>query len=68
MIVYTKTNETADSYIEKISADLKKSYNLTVATSDELIQNAVFAHGALRISAREMKLRLEQYSSKHLNT
>ncbi|MBQ4375971.1 MAG: NYN domain-containing protein, partial [Erysipelotrichales bacterium] len=61
-IVYTRTNETADSYIEKVSADLKKQYRLLVATSDELIQNAVFAHGALRISARELEMRLEGYS------
>ncbi|MDO4466648.1 MAG: NYN domain-containing protein, partial [Bacillota bacterium] len=54
-IVYTKHNQTADSYIEKAVRDLKKEYNLLVATSDGLIQNAILAQGARRMSARELE-------------
>lgn len=54
-IVYTKHNQTADSYIEKAVHDLKKEYNLLVATSDGLIQNAILAQGARRMSARELE-------------
>jgi predicted RNA-binding protein with PIN domain len=59
MIVYTREDETADSYIEKTTHDLRNEYRMTVATSDSLIQNAVFAHGGYRISARELKMRIE---------
>lgn len=58
-IIYTRTNETADEYIEKLSRELRDTYDITVATSDALIQNAIFAHGALRMSARELKSRIE---------
>ena len=54
-VVYTKTGETADEYIEKLTSELSRSYELTVATSDALIQNAVFAQGAVRISARMLE-------------
>ena len=58
-IVYTRTNETADEYIQKIAAELRNTYDITVASSDALIQNAVFAQGALRMSSRELLSRIE---------
>jgi predicted RNA-binding protein with PIN domain len=58
-IVYTKTDETADEYIERITRELKDTYEMTVASSDGLVQNAIFAHGALRMSARELQSRIE---------
>ncbi len=58
-IVYTKTDETADEFIEKTAYDLKGKYNLYVATSDGLIQNAVFAQGANRIPARQLIQEIE---------
>lgn len=58
-IVYTRTDETADEYIERITRELKNTYEMTVASSDALVQNAIFAHGALRLSARELKSRIE---------
>ena len=54
-IVYTRADETADSYIERISLELKDRYAIRAATSDGLIQNAVLAHGGLRMSARELE-------------
>lgn len=54
-VVYTRTNQTADQYIEEITHEMKKKYNLIVVTSDNLIQNAVFAQGAMRMSARELE-------------
>ncbi|MBQ2688833.1 MAG: NYN domain-containing protein [Solobacterium sp.] len=57
-IVYTRADQTADSYIEKITSDLKGQYRFTAATSDGLIQNSVKAHGGLRISARELRTRI----------
>jgi len=52
-IVYTKTAETADEYIEKTSRELSKDYRVRVATSDNLEQIIVFGNGAHRISAKE---------------
>jgi len=52
-IVYTKTAETADEYIEKTSKELSKDYRVRVATSDNLEQIIVFGNGAHRISASE---------------
>ncbi len=54
-VVYTRSGQTADSYIEKASLDLKNDYDVVVATSDALIQNAALAHGAMRMSARELE-------------
>ena len=52
-IIYTQYNQTADSYIERIVSELKKKYQLTVASSDGLIQNSILAQGCQRMSARE---------------
>ncbi len=52
-VVYTHSNETADAYIERLVYENKNLYDMTVATSDGLIQNAIFAQGAKRMSARE---------------
>ena len=54
-VVYTRTNETADIYIEKKAHELKNQYRLIVATSDALIQNTIFSQGALRMSSRELE-------------
>ncbi|MBR2067839.1 MAG: NYN domain-containing protein [Solobacterium sp.] len=62
-IVYTKTNETADAYIERIVQDLVKDYYVIVASSDALIQNAIFAYGGYRMSAREMENQMEAIES-----
>ncbi len=58
-VVYTKTDETADAWIERAGYEYRSQYALSVATSDGLIQNAVFSQGALRISAREFKNRID---------
>ena len=57
-IIYTKADQTADAYLEKSAYDLKNQYRVTYATSDALIQNAVFSQGALRMSAKELESRL----------
>lgn len=54
-IVYTKENETADAYIEKLADEVGRMYNILVATSDWLEQQVVLGRGAARISARELR-------------
>ncbi|MDD6467806.1 MAG: NYN domain-containing protein, partial [Erysipelotrichaceae bacterium] len=64
-IVYTKTAQTADSYIELASHELSKDYQVTVATSDGLEQIIVFGQGAIRISAREFEREIQYLHSTH---
>ena len=54
-VIYTRTDMTADAWIEKRVHDLKGKVDLTVVTSDALIQNAVLAGGARRMSSRELE-------------
>ena len=53
-VVFTKTAQTADAYIEKATHELANKYNITVATSDGLEQLIVTGQGARRMSAREL--------------
>ena len=59
-LVYTKEGETADQYIEALSAEIGKNYSVRVATSDSLVQLSSFRSGVLRMSARELREEVEQ--------
>ena len=54
-VVFTKTAETADHYIEKFAHENGKKYNVTVATSDGVEQVIIRGQGCLLISAREFE-------------
>ncbi|WP_026688643.1 NYN domain-containing protein [Alteribacter aurantiacus] len=59
-IVYTKEKETADERIEKLVRSLKRvDTEISVATSDFVEQRVIFASGALRKSARELRTEVE---------
>ncbi len=58
-IVYTQEAETADSYIERISHELAKDYRVRVATSDALEQMIILGNGAMRVSANEFHMMVE---------
>ncbi len=58
-IVYTKENETADSYIEKQLDKIGRYEHVRVATSDNSIQQIVLARGGTRVSAQEMIIEIE---------
>jgi hypothetical protein len=63
-VIYTKENETADERIERLIKKLKNvKTQVYVATSDYTEQRTIFAQGALRISARELKIELEDMES-----
>lgn len=53
-LVYTKHGETADSYIERLSAQMPKYIGMRVVTSDLLEQSQVFSSGAMRMSSAEL--------------
>ena len=55
-VVYTKTAQTADSYIEQATHRLAKEYQVIVATSDGMEQLIAISQGAVRISSRQLAL------------
>jgi len=60
-VIFTKESETADERIEKLAASLNNRRDqIYVATSDSTEQWVVFAKGALRISARELEIEVEE--------
>ncbi|MBQ9695141.1 MAG: NYN domain-containing protein [Oscillospiraceae bacterium] len=54
-IVYTKEAETADTYIERVSHELKGEQRVRVATSDGTEQVIILGNGAYRMSAAELR-------------
>ncbi|MFD1929730.1 NYN domain-containing protein [Sporosarcina siberiensis] len=64
-VVYTRENETADERIEKLVIKMaSRSVQVHVATSDLTEQWVIFAHGALRISARELEIEMDDIDKK----
>lgn len=61
-IIFTKENETADSYIEKFIAQYKNKRHaeLKVVTNDMAEQQLVLGKGATRVSTRELELDLQK--------
>lgn len=54
-VVFTKENETADHYIERVLDSFGRIKRIRVATSDWLEQQMVLSRGGTRISARELE-------------
>ena len=52
-VVYTKQNQTADAYIEKITHDLGPDYSIRVVTGDYLLQISALTAGVSRMTAGE---------------
>ena len=52
-IVYTKENESADLYIERLLHDIGRNESVRVVTSDNLIRLSALGSGIRRTSARE---------------
>ncbi|WP_199616590.1 NYN domain-containing protein [Paenibacillus alkalitolerans] len=60
-VYYTKEKETADECIERLVKELsRRRRQIYVATSDLTEQNVAFGSGALRVSARELLLRIQE--------
>lgn len=58
-VIYTREAETADSYIMEMAHSLSNKGNVTVATGDGIVQMIIFSAGARRMSAAELKDRIE---------
>jgi len=53
-VIYTKEKETADTYIERKLDLIGRKYKVTVATSDNTLQQIVLSRGGIRLSSREL--------------
>jgi len=53
VVVFTKENETADSFIERIVNNVGRKIEVFVVTSDALEQQLIFQRGAIRMSSLE---------------
>lgn len=58
-IVHTKENQTADQFIEAYTHENEEKYQMTVATSDGLIQTITRGAGCQIISSRELYSAME---------
>jgi predicted RNA-binding protein with PIN domain len=65
-VVYTKTDETADAYIERTVHQIGGKYRVTVATNDGLEQLTVMSQGALRMSAENLRQEIARVSREGL--
>ena len=64
-IVHTKENQTADQFIESYTHENNRQYDMTVVTSDGLIQTITRGAGCHILSSRELYSQIEQ-SAKEL--
>ena len=52
-IVYTKADQTADAYIEKMMHELGPDYSIKTVTNDKLLQFSAVHEGVSRMTAKE---------------
>lgn len=58
-VIFTKEDETADTYIERTTYGMEKSYLVRVVSSDRLEQQMIIGNGAFRMSAAEFRAEVE---------
>lgn len=63
-VIFSQENETADNVIEKLVGTLPIQSKITVATSDWVEQTLVLGRGAVRMSARELFLEINEVTQK----
>ena len=54
-VVFTKEEQTADTFIEIMMNELGPNYNIRVVTGDRLLQNSAVVSGILRMTAKEFE-------------
>lgn len=62
-VVFTKEAETADTYIERTTFEMKGKYQVRVATSDNLEQMIIVGNDAFKISATDFKAEVKKTES-----
>ena len=59
-VVHTKEGQTADAFIERFTHDYRSKYEITVASSDGLIQTVVRGAGAYIISSKDFEAEINR--------
>ena len=59
-VIFTKEDQTADTYIEKMMSELGPNYNIRVVTGDRLLQNSAVVSGILRMTAKELEEEIQR--------
>ncbi|MBE6607664.1 MAG: GTP-binding protein [Ruminococcaceae bacterium] len=54
-VVFTKQNQTADTFIEMMMSNLGPNYNIRVVTGDRLLQYSAVGSGILRMTTKEFE-------------
>jgi predicted RNA-binding protein with PIN domain len=62
-VVYTKQNQTADAYIEKVIHDLGPDYSIRVVTGDYLLQVSAVISGVSRVTTKEFAAEVTRVGS-----
>ncbi len=62
-VVFTKENETADTYIENLIAEIGQNEQIRVVTSDGMIQLKAVKTGMIRMSSLEFEKEIEYVNS-----
>ena len=63
-VVYTRENETADMYIERLADEIGKNETVRVVTSDSLVRLGALRSGVLRTSSAEFKGEVDRVMEK----
>ncbi|MBR0357180.1 MAG: NYN domain-containing protein, partial [Clostridia bacterium] len=63
-VVYTKENETADMYIERLVDEIGKNETVRVVTSDSLVRLGALRAGVLRTSSSAFEKEVDQVLEK----
>lgn len=66
-VVYTKEAETADQYIEKLAHRIGQDYDVTVATSDGVVQLIILGQGCKVWSARDFEAEIRRVEERIAN-
>ncbi len=63
-VVYTKEAETADQYIEKLAHHIGREHDVTVATSDGVVQLIILGQGCKLLSAGDFDAEVRSVEKK----
>jgi predicted RNA-binding protein with PIN domain len=59
-VFYSSVEKSADHILERLAATYGKTYDMTVASSDHMVQQTCITFGTFAITAEELKRTLEQ--------
>ena len=67
-VVYTREAETADAYIEKATHEMAREHDVTVVSSDGMVQIIVLGAGGIRMSSRELDFDMKRVNKEGIES